>query len=83
MSDQQAGGHGTGAGALARIARSVASMADIPWEELPDGAARGCLLEMAYKGADVYAYCGLDGVWYVWVEGRTETCAAWAARFSI
>lgn len=83
MADQTADGQGTDAGALARMARNVASVADIPWEKLPDSAARGCLLEMAYLGADVCAYRALDGEWYVWVEGRTETCAAWTARFSV
>lgn len=83
MSDQQSSGQGAGAGALARMAKNVASVANIPWEALPDGAARGCLLEMAYKGADVYAFRALDGDWYVCVEGRKETCDAWAARFCV
>ncbi|MDE3230824.1 MAG: hypothetical protein KGO05_13175 [Chloroflexota bacterium] len=66
----------------ASMAHNVASVADIPWEALPDSAARGCLLEMAYKGADVCAFRAADGGWYVRIEGRIETCAAWAARFS-
>lgn len=68
---------------LARLARNVASIADIPWEELPDGAARGCLIEMAYAGADVGAFRAADGRWQVRVEGRVEPCAAWLARFHV
>lgn len=29
------------------MARNAASVAAIPWEEMSDGAARGCLLELA------------------------------------
>jgi hypothetical protein len=32
---------------VTQIACNVASIAAIPWEELPDGPARGLLLEMA------------------------------------
>lgn len=66
----------------ARLAHNVASIASIPWEELPDGTARFCLLDMAYAGGDVGAFRAADGRWWVRVGSRTETCAAWAARFS-
>lgn len=69
--------------ASARMARNVTSIADVPWEELPFGAARGCLLEMAYAGADVGAFRGSDGHWQVRVEGHVESCAAWLARFHV
>lgn len=65
----------------ARLARNVASIADIPWEELRDGPARFCLLDMAYAGGDVGAYRTADGRWWVRVGSQAETCAAWAARF--
>jgi hypothetical protein len=68
---------------LARLARNVASIADIPWEELPYGPARGCLREMAYAGADVSAFRAADGRWQVRVEGSVESCAAWLARFHV
>ena len=64
------------------MARNVASIAEIPWEALPDGAVRGCLVEMAYAGGDVGAFQAADGSWWVRLEHQTETCAAWAARFS-
>ena len=86
MANQPADDFGTGAdnaAGLAQMARNVASIAVIPWEALPDGAARGCLLDMAYKGADVRAFRTVDGDWYVRVEGRIESCAAWAARFCV
>ena len=70
-------------GARERLARNVASIADIPWEELPYGAARGCLMEMAYAGADVGAFRAADGHWQVRVEGRVEPCAVWLARFHV
>lgn len=69
--------------ATARMARNVASVAAIPWEDLPDGPARFCLLEMAYAGGDVGAFRASDGRWWVRVESQTETCAAWAARFRV
>lgn len=72
-----------GVNRVERMAHNVASVADIPWETLPDGPARGCLLEMAYAGADVRAFRAADGDWYVRVEGRIESCAAWAARFCV
>lgn len=68
---------------LARLARNVASIASVPWEELPDGPARFCLLDMAYAGGDVGAYRAEDGRWCVRVGSRSETCAAWAKRFSM
>ncbi len=83
MADDTAENRGTGADGVARTASNVASFADIPWEALADGAARCCLLEMAYAGADVCAFCAADGGWYVRVAGRAETCAAWAARFCV
>lgn len=67
---------------VANMARNAASIAGIPWEELPDGPARFCLLDMAYAGGDASAYQAADGRWWVRVGGRSETCAAWAARFS-
>lgn len=48
---------------IASMARNVASVAAIPWEELPDGPSRGCLLEMAYVGGDVRAFRAADGRW--------------------
>ena len=65
------------------MARNVASVAAIPWEELPDGPARGCLLEMAYAGGDVGAFCTADGRWWVRLENKAELCAAWASRFCV
>ncbi len=61
---------------------NVASVASIPWEELPDGPARGCLLEMAYAGGDVGAFRTASGCWWIRLGHQTETCAEWAARFS-
>lgn len=69
--------------AVTRMARAVASVADIPWDELPDGVARSCLLDMAYSGGDIDAFQAADGRWWVRLWGRTETCAAWAARFHV
>lgn len=68
---------------VSALARNVASIAAIPWEVLPDGPARGFLLEMAYVGADVSAFAGDDGRWYVRLQRRVEPCAAWAARFRV
>lgn len=65
------------------MGRNVASVAAIPWEELPDGPARGCLLEMAYAGGDVGAFRAADGHWWVRPGGEAESCAAWASRFCI
>jgi hypothetical protein len=65
------------------IARNVASVAAIPWEELSDGPARGCLLEMAYAGGDVGAFCAADGRWWVLLGSGAESCAAWASRFCV
>lgn len=65
------------------MASNAASIAAIPWVELPDGTARGCLIEMAYAGADVSAFCATDGCWYVRLETAIETCAQWAARFCV
>ncbi len=83
MADQAANDRRADTTALARMAWNVASIADIPWEELPDGVARGCLLEMAYLGADVGAFRMADGSWRVKVAGRAETCREWAARFCV
>lgn len=65
------------------MARNVASVAAIPWEELPDGSARGCLLEMAYVGGDVGAFRAADGHWWVRLGSERESCVAWASRFCI
>ena len=83
MANQQSDEHGTRGASLTQLARNVASIADIPWEALPDGAARGCLLDMAYQGGDIRAFRAGDGDWNVRVEGRIESCAAWAARFCV
>lgn len=69
--------------AVVSMARNVASLADIPWEQLADGTARGCLMEMAYAGADVSAYCNEDGTWYIRLMGASMTCAEWAAKFGV
>lgn len=66
-----------------RMARNVASVAAIPWEELPDGPARCCLLDMAYAGGDAGAFRAANGSWWVRIGNRVEPCAAWAARFSV
>lgn len=68
---------------VANMARNVASVAAIPWEELSDGPARGCLLEMAYAGGDGGAFRAADGRWWVRLGSRTESCAAWASRFCV
>ncbi|WIG59375.1 MAG: Alkaline phosphatase [Ktedonobacterales bacterium] len=65
------------------MARNVASVAAIPWEELSDGPARGCLLEMAYSGGDVGAFRAADGRWWVRLGSGAELCAAWASRFCV
>jgi hypothetical protein len=66
-----------------QIACNVASIAALPWEELPDGPARGLLLEMAYAGLRVNAQCE-DGVcWRLRVEGQEMSCAEWAAKFAV
>lgn len=69
--------------AIAQMARTVASVADIPWDELPDGPARGCLLEMAYAGGDVGAFRAADGGWRVRLWSQAVPCAAWAAMFCV
>lgn len=68
---------------VSRAARNVASVADVPWEELPYGPARGLLLEMAYAGLDVSAYVTCDGHWRVRLQTRDMTCAEWAAQFAV
>lgn len=65
------------------MARNVASVAAIPWEELPDGPARSCLLDLAYAGGDVGAFRAADGRWWVRLGSKAESCAAWASRFCI
>ena len=65
----------TGMANIASVARNVASVAAIPWEELSDGPARGCLLEMAYAGGDVGAFRAADGRWWVRLGSRAESCA--------
>ncbi len=79
MADDTSGEPGVSDGAathagranIASIARNVASVAAIPWEELPDGPAWGCLLEMAHAGGDVRAFRVADGRWWcVWGAGR-------------
>ena len=67
----------------AQVACNVASIAAIPWEDLPDGPARGLLLEMAYAGLRVSAYCCDKVCWHVHVEGQEMTCAEWAGKFAI
>jgi len=66
-----------------RMARNAASVAAVPWEELPDGAARGLLLEMAYAGLDVAARVDDDGRWRVRLGRREMTCAEWRAQFAV
>jgi hypothetical protein len=68
---------------MAQIACNVASIAVIPWEELPDGPARGLLLEMAYAGLRVSACCHDPARWWVRVEGQELTCAEWAGKFAV
>jgi hypothetical protein len=68
---------------VAQLACNVASIAAIPWEELPDGPARGLLLEMAYAGLRVSASCCDQICWRVRVEGQDMTCAEWAAKFAV
>jgi hypothetical protein len=68
---------------MTQVASNVASIAAIPWEELPDGPARGLLLEMAYAGLGVSACCCDQVCWYVRVEGQEMTCAEWAAKFAV
>ena len=68
---------------IAIMARNVASVAAIPWEELPEGPARGCLLEMAYAGGDVGAFSTPDGRWWVRLGSEVESCATWALRFCV
>ena len=81
--DDELAAHADGASASARLARNVASVAAVPWEELPDGPARGYLLEMAYLGGDVGALQTADGRWWVRLGSQMETCAAWRARFRV
>lgn len=91
MADENGGESGVSNGAathafilnIASMARNVASVAAIPWEELPDGTARGCLLEMAYAGGNVGAFGAADGHWWVRLGSRAESCAAWASRFCV
>lgn len=68
---------------VCRMARNVASVVAVPWEELPDGAARGLLLEMAYAGLDVEAYQCEDGAWRIRIGHEEMTCAMWRARFAV
>lgn len=72
-----------GTEAVATMARNAASIVAIPWEELSDGPARFCLLDMAYVGGDVGAFRTADGSWWVRIGSRAESCAAWAARFDV
>ena len=85
MFDDMGGEPGMGGGVAdsAIMARNVASVAAIPWEELPDGPARGCLIEMAYAGGDVGAFRAADGRWWVRLGSAAESCATWASRFCI
>ncbi|HEX3272573.1 MAG TPA: hypothetical protein VHR15_18150 [Ktedonobacterales bacterium] len=68
---------------MAQVACNVASIAAIPWEELPDSPARGLLLEMAYAGLRVSAYCANQVCWRVRIEGQEMTCAEWAGKFAV
>ena len=68
---------------MAQIACNVASIAAIPWEELPDGPARGLLLEMAYAGLLVSAYCRDPACWWVRLVAQEMPCAEWAAKFAV
>lgn len=91
MADNTGGEPGVSDGAatyagIANIAimeRNVARVAAIPWEELSDGPARGCLLEMAYDGGGVGAFRAADGRWWVRLGSGAESCAAWASRFCV
>jgi hypothetical protein len=67
---------------MAQVACNVASIATIPWEELPDGPARGLLLEMAYAGLRVSACCADEACWRLRIEGQEMTCAEWAGKFA-
>lgn len=69
--------------AIMRAAHNAATIAAIPWEELPDGAARGCLIEMAYAGGNVGAYQAEDGSWWIRIDSQAEPCDVWAARFHV
>jgi hypothetical protein len=68
---------------MAQIACNVASIAAIPWEDLPDGPARGLLLEMAYAGLGVSACPNDQAGWRVRIEGQEMACAEWAAKFAV
>lgn len=68
---------------VCRMARNVASVAAIPWEELADGPARGCLLEMAYAGLDVGAYESCAGRWRIRLQRHEMSCAEWSAKFAV
>jgi hypothetical protein len=68
---------------MTQVACNVASIAAIPWEELPDGPARGLLLEMAYAGLRVSVWRRDLACWWVSVEGQEMTCAEWARKFAV
>lgn len=68
---------------VCRMARNAASVVAVPWEELPDGAARGLLLEMAYAGLDVAARQSDEGCWRVRIGREEMSCAAWRAKFAV
>ena len=65
------------------MACNVASIAAIPWEDLPDGPARGLLLEMAYAGLGVSACPNDQAGWRVRIEEQEMACAEWAAKFAV
>lgn len=65
------------------MARNTASVVAVPWEELPDGPARGLLFEMAHAGLDVEAQRCADGCWRIRIGREEITCAAWRARFAV
>lgn len=68
--------------AVSRMAHNVASIASIPWCELADGPARGCLLEIAHAGLDVSAYVAIDDQWVIRLQGEIIPCRTWAAYFT-
>ncbi len=68
---------------VCRMARNVASIAAIPWEELADGPARECLLEMAYAGLDVGAFETHEGCWRIRLQQQAMSCGEWAAKFAV
>ncbi len=48
---------------------NVKSLAAVPGDILPRGAARDYLVCRAAEGHDVYAYESIAGIWNVWLSG--------------